>query len=378
MTIFTLPDLGEGLPDAEIREWYVKVGEKVAMDQPLVSMETAKAVVDVPSPFIGTIIKLYGEDGDVIDTDAPLVEFKEKNSINTPDDNASHTVVGEIDEGSDIISETATVAPRESNATQTQEIKANPAVRMFAKKLHIQLEHVIGTGPNGTITKEDVKQASPQADQKKKSISDGKPLRGVRRNMAQVMSKSHKHVVPVTLVDDAFIAHWKKDEDITLRIIKAISKAVEHEPNLNSSFDGENIKFNNKVNLGIALDGKDGLFVPVIKDIEGLLKNDQIRDKIESFKTGIKKRSLTPEDFKGTTITLSNFGMIAGRYATAIIVPPQVAILGVGKMRDLVVPKGKNCIVSKALPLSLVFDHRVITGGEAARFLRVLIDVLES
>jgi 2-oxoisovalerate dehydrogenase E2 component (dihydrolipoyl transacylase) len=133
-----------------------------------------------------------------------------------------------------------------------------------------------------------------------------------------------------------------------------------------------------KINLGIALDGKDGLFVPVIKDVEGLLQNKQIREKIENFKVGIKNRSLTPEDFKGTTITLSNFGMIAGRYATAIIVPPQVAILGVGKIREVVVPKGKIPIISKALPLSLVFDHRVITGGEAARFLHVLIKVLES
>ena len=379
MTVFHLPDLGEGLPDAEIREWYVSVGDKVEIDQPLVSMETAKAVVDVPAPFVGTIKKIYGEAGDVINTDAPLIEFEEKGISNVPKVSTSHTVVGEIKEGNEVTTETAIVAPKKSNASQIKNLKATPAVRVFAKKLNIELEDVTGTGPNGMITKTDVQHATSQA---KGLMTDGKPLRGVRRIMAQTMSQSHSQVVPVTLVDDAIIAHWPEDEDITLRLISAISRAVLQEPYLNAWFDGnkDSFKQNKKINLGLAMNSDDGLFVPVIKDIEKLLKKDkkQIRDQIESFKVDIEKRSISPENLKDATITLSNFGMFSGRYANAIIVLPQVSIIGAGKIREVVIPKDQKVVISRALPLSLTFDHRAVTGAEATRFLRILIDELEN
>ncbi len=369
MTVFHLPDLGEGLPDAEIREWYVIVGDKVEIDQPLVSMETAKAVVDVPAPFVGTIKKIYGEAGDVINTGAPLIEFEEKGISNAPKVSASHTVVGEIKEGNEVTIETAIVAPRKSNAIQAPKIKASPAVRVLAKKLNIALEDVTGTGPNSMITKADIQQAFSQ---EKALMIDGKPLRGVRRIMAQTMSESHAQVVPVTLVDDATITHWSEDEDVTLRIISAISKAVLQEPYLNAWFDGykHTFKQNKKINLGLAMNSDDGLFVPVIKDIEKLLVSNPklIRNHIENFKVGVKERSISLEDLKDATITLSNFGMFAGRYANAVIVLPQVSIIGAGKIREVVISKDQKIIISRALPLSLTFDHRAVTGAEATRF----------
>ena len=147
MTIFNLPDLGEGLPDAEIHEWFVKEGDTVALDQALVSMETAKAVVDVPCPQAGTILKLFGKPGDIIKTGEPLISFVEAD-VRTD----KGTVVGNLEESTEVFDDNFTVR----QATSSSRTKATPAVRMLAKKHHLSLEHIIGSGPNGIITQDDV------------------------------------------------------------------------------------------------------------------------------------------------------------------------------------------------------------------------------
>lgn len=375
MKIFNLPDLGEGLPDAEIREWYVKEGDEVKVDQPMVAMETAKAVVDVPAPRSGKIQKLYGKPGDVILTGAPLVEFTDGEDAIKP---KSATVVGNIESSDTVLVESPTGI---STSASGAGIKAIPAVRALAKKLNVDLNHVKGTGPNGQISMQDVENASkaPATAATSSAAADFEPLRGVRRAMATAMTQSHIEVVDVTIVDDADIFAWPEKTDITARVIKAIIAACKAEPALNAWFDTKSMarKLHDKINLGIAMDSGEGLFVPVIQDIENQT-NDQLRETINTYKEQVKARSIAQDKLKNATIVLSNVGVFAGKYANPIIVPPTVAILATGKIREEVVPHEGKPAIHRIMPLSLTFDHRAITGGEAARFLATVIKELQA
>ncbi|MDX1900630.1 MAG: dihydrolipoamide acetyltransferase family protein [Gammaproteobacteria bacterium] len=368
MRIFHLPDLGEGLAEAEIHEWLVKEGDIVKQDQPMVSVETAKAVVEVPAPFSGKIVKLFGKAGDVIPTDSPLVEFADEDNTTRRD---AGTVVGSLEESTVVLEEHITVVKTPS-ASNDKSIKATPAVRALAKALHIDLSNVTPTGAQGQVTVDDVKKAAEKAT----SHSGAESLRGVRRQMALVMTQSHREVVAVTIVDDADVTD--APADFTVFLLQAIAHAVKTEPALNALYDGEKMQriVSSELNLGLAVDSEEGLFVPVIKNVEK--KSDaELRESINHLKQAVKSRTLKPDDFQGATISLSNFGTIAGRYATPVIVPPAVAILGCGKMRDEVVVRDHKMVIRRIAPLSLTFDHRAATGGEASRFLAAVIQFLE-
>ena len=443
--IFFLPDLGEGLPDATIVEWLARAGEVVMLDAPLVSMETAKAVVEVPSPFSGRLIKVHGQAGDVIETGKALAEFEIDASL--PQRAAGHdtghghghtqpqsaaprapapaaapgatggersdqgSVVGAM-EASDRVGGDALVA--------TGGVRAMPAVRALAKKLGVDLARVRATGPDGVATLQDVKAAaaagpaeagpapvaavastrlapaSPPApaNAPRTTLSAaGKPIRttppsvsasgqpeqlkGVRRNMARVMAEAHAQVVPTTLVDDADIHAWVPGTDVTVRLVRAIVAACRAVPALNAWFDGANLTrtLHPRVDLGIAVDTDDGLFVPALRNAD-MLDAAGIRAGIERLRAQVADRSIPASELSGYTISLSNFGMFAGRYATPVVVPPCVAIVGAGRLRHQVVPVMGGIETHRVIPISLTFDHRAATGGEAARFLRALLDDL--
>ncbi len=369
MTLFNLPDLGEGLAEAEIHEWHVKVGDVVKIDQPLVTMETAKAIVEVPSPQAGKITQLYGSKGDVIKTHAPLVEFAGEAAIVKD----KGTVVGSLEESTTVLDEGDMIIGA-ARATATT-IKAMPAVRALAKQLQIDLTTVKPTGAQGQITIQDVQQCAAAMQNKPayKMSGDVIALHGVRKAMAVAMTHSHQEVVPVTIVDDVDITHLAGN-DITTSLIQAIVAGVKAEPALNAWFDGKALECctMQEIHLGLAMDTPDGLFVPVIKNVNNK-SAQELRSIIDVYKKTVKDRTVAPSDLQGATITLSNFGMIAGRYATPIIVPPMVAILGCGSLREEPrVYEGKVAI-RKVLPLSLTFDHRAVTGGEATRFLKAVM-----
>lgn len=390
MKVFYLPDLGEGLHEAEIREWLVKEGDHVAEDQPIVAMETAKALLDVPSPFTGTIAKLHGNPGDLVKTGAPLVSFNE-------DAQSSHhieqhrkdagTVVGTIQVGNTVLQENATgIKP---SATSGARIKASPVVRKMANELGVDLNTVTPTGPGGSITSTDITAAAKgntsTTNQPSSSSSADvaapagyTALHGVTRSMAINMALAHQTVAPVTLVDDADIQHFGPNEDISVRIMRSVQHACEQVPKLNSHFHGKSLSYKQikEINLAIAVDTEAGLYAPVIKDIAN--KTDlELREKINEFKAHAKKQDFPPADLSGATISLSNFGVFVGRYASPIIVPPTVAIIGIGKLREAVVVENGAPAVHKILPVSITVDHRLITGGEAARFLAALINSLQ-
>lgn len=371
MKIFSLPDLGEGLADAEIREWHVKEGDVVKVDEPLVCMETAKAVVEVPSPQAGRIYRLYGKIGDTVNTGSPLVEFEEASSEKK--DNGS--VVGNLEESSSSLNESEVIIGS-ANKTGTT-IKAMPAVRALAKQLNIDINIVIGSGTQGQITADDVKRTSNGGQHA--VLGQVEKIHGVRRSMSIAMTQSHQEVVPVTIIEDADITNLAADCDMTVCLIKAMIAGIKVEPAVNTWFDAKNMerRLFTEVNVGLAMDTDEGLFVPVLKDVE---KNNaqQLRDQIEAFKKTLKSRTILPSDLQGATITLSNFGMIAGRYATPIIIPPMVAILACGRTREMVVAHEGKIEIRRVIPLSLTFDHRAVTGGEATRFLAAFIKSLSA
>lgn len=385
MTLFYLPDLGEGLPDAEIHEWYIKLGDVIKADTPMVAMETAKAVVDIPVPFNGKVVQLFGKPGDIIKTGAALVDIEDDNKDRSSTDKT--TVVGNLQTSDTIVEELATgIQPRFNNTVPHQGIKATPSIRALAKKMHIDLADCKGTGPAGQITVSDLENLTKNQTEIitpvppiTKPADNYEPLRGVRRAMAIAMSKSHQTVVPVTLVDDVDINAWPEKTDVTLRLIRAIMAACQREPRLNAWFDEDHLALcqHPKINLGIAMDATEGLFVPVLKNV-AQCSAINLRKKIDEFKVGVKTRSIPPEDLLGATFILSNVGVFSGRYANPIIIPPMVAILAVGRISEAIVAEQGKFAVHKLLPLSLTVDHRAITGGEAARFLSALMRDLQT
>ena len=350
-----MPDLGEGLQEAEIVAWHVADGEHVVADQPLVSVETEKAVVEIPSPHSGRIRKLLVKPGERIPVGTPLLEFEEGK---VPD---AGTVVGHLEEAQ----------PPGSR----QIPPAAPAVRARARELGVDLARVSPTGRDGSITMADVLAAASSASKP----SGGDPLRDARRTMARNIAQAWHQVAHATLHDWADVDFYAEDEDVTACLIHAIIAGCAAEPSLNARFDAQNLALqrNSRIDVGIAIDSPDGLFVPVIRDVARSSPADW-RRQIDRLKQGVKDRSLAPTELRDATITLSNYGTIAGQHAALIIVPPQVAILGAGRIaRRPVQAEPGTIALHRMLPLSLTFDHRAISGGEAARFLRAVIHDLE-
>jgi pyruvate dehydrogenase E2 component (dihydrolipoamide acetyltransferase) len=441
---FKLPDLGEGLPDATVVEWLVKEGDTVRLDEPLVAMETAKAVVEVPAPCSGKLVSTAGGVGSVVNTGAVLAEFeidpalpqraaghdtghhhaapaspKQAAEKQAPEDDPpaaersdAGTVVGAVSGSNQLRSEAA---------ISVGGIKAMPAVGALARKLGVDLARVRPTGAENVVTLQDVKQAAatsasqtpastasraaavehaPPARQSAEpatsrtaTSASGKPLRtrppgeslsgqpepltGVRRNMARVMAQAQAEVVLTTLSDDADLHAWQPGSDLTARLVRALVAACRVEPGLNAWFDGAKLTrtLHAQVDVGIAVDTPDGLFVPALRNAD-MLDARGIREGITRLRQQVEARSLPGSELTGYTISLSNFGKFAGRYATPIVVPPTVAILAAGRLRHALVPVMGGVETHRLLPLSLSFDHRCVTGGEAARFLRGVLDDL--
>jgi 2-oxoisovalerate dehydrogenase E2 component (dihydrolipoyl transacylase) len=397
MTRFTLPDLGEGLQEAEIVRWHVAVGDQVKVDQPMVAMETAKAIVEVPSPFDGVIVALHGKPGDTIGTGAPLVDFSlagdSADKEAAPEAGiAKGGVVGRMPESDALIQD----APPGSARTGTRRARAVPAARELARRLNVDLDGIRGSGRDGLVTLDDVLGAAPAtpvsptapripvATSSMRPAPDGiesgeiEVLRSLRRAMAQSMTLARDNVMECTVFDDADIEGWTSQGDFTVRLLRAIGAGCKAEPGLNAWFDGstQGRRVFHHIQVGIAVDTPDGLLVPVIRDV-GNRDPAGLRAEVNRLKTGARERTLPATDLRDFTIMLSNFGVMAGRYATPVVVPPSVAILGAGRISRDVVAIGDRIEAHRRIPLSLTFDHRCVTGGEAVRFLAGVIEDLQ-
>jgi 2-oxoisovalerate dehydrogenase E2 component (dihydrolipoyl transacylase) len=359
MSTFVLPDLGEGLQEAELVAWHVGEGDHVVADQPLVSVETEKAVVEVPSPQDGKIARLCVQPGERVKVGGPLVEFEEGPRTDTG------TIVGEL---------SAAPPPVPPSAPQAPVVRAAPAVRALAQRLGVDLAEISASGPGGAITSADVERAA----RAQTTAGPVEPLAGVRRAMAVNMARSHAEIVPATVSDEADIAAWAPRSDVTIRLARAIAAGCAASPGLNAWYDGRTMerRLLKQIDLGLAVDTEDGLFVPVLRNI-GERDAADLRRGIEAMKKDVRARTVPIAELRGQTITLSNFGMFAGRFAALVILPPQVAILGAGRITERPVVADGKVAAHRILPLSLTFDHRAVTGGEAARFLKAAIEDLE-
>jgi 2-oxoisovalerate dehydrogenase E2 component (dihydrolipoyl transacylase) len=353
MSEFCLPDLAEGLHEAEIVAWHVAEGDHVVVDQPLVSVETEKAVVEIPSPKAGHVARLHARPGDRVNVGAPLLSFEEGPHAETG------TVVGELAKPK------AERARPSGKAAGGEAIRAAPAVRVRARNLGIDLASITPSGPEGAILLADIEAAASA-----RPTASVKILSGARRAMASNMTRAGREVVPASLYDEVDVEGWARLEDVTVRLVRAVIAGCLAEPSLNSSFDAGSLSMraNSTIDLGIAIDSPDGLFVPVLRDVAKSNQQDW-RRQIDAAKSGVKQRTLLPAEFRNPTITLSNFGTIAGQHAALVIMPPQVAIVGAGRMTERPVRADAGVVMHRMLPLSVTFDHRVVTGGEAARFL---------
>jgi pyruvate dehydrogenase E2 component (dihydrolipoamide acetyltransferase) len=364
MRTFRLPDLGEGLVEAELLEWLVEVGDEVRAGQELARVETDKAQVEIASPWAGRITRLHAEVGTRVRTGDPLVGFELAEGAGAlPVQDDAGTVVGELPVSIGV------AAGRNGSAPGSSERRAVPAARARARDLGIALDGVAGTGPDGVITRADVELAAESGDDR--DGASGEPLRGVRLAMARNMKRAHASVASATVMDEVDIeSWWAQESDVTQRLVRAIAVACTVEPALNAWFDERRLsrRLHEQVDLAIAIQTSEGLFAPVLRDVAGA-SGAELRSAIDRLVADTRARALQPADLRGATITLSNFGRLGGRHAMLVVVPPQVAILGAGRIEPRVVARNGSPAIRSMLPLSLTFDHRAVTGAEAAHFL---------
>jgi len=333
---------------------------------------------------------LHGAVGDIVATGAPLIDFD------------SGTVVGSMPPTSEEeFVESVTLGRTRGNGNGNgngigiangngdARHRAVPMARALARRFGLDLTSIAGSGPKGLIKLDDVLihaqgttvpglQRPDASALTVPSDATAEPLRGARRAMAHSMSLSRDQIPLSTVCDDADINAWPQRGDYTLRLIRAMIRAWRAEPSLNAWYDSaSNSRILLKhIDLAIAVDTPGGLIVPVLRNIQDK-SPEEIKAAIFQQKTAAHQRSLTPEDLRDFTLMLSNFGTLAGRYGIPIVVPPAVAILGAGKVRQDAVVVGGAVVAHRRMPLSLSFDHRCITGGEACRFLAAVIGDLE-
>lgn len=415
--IFNFPDLGEGLEEGTILEWYVKVGDKVKVGDPLVQMETDKVVADIPSPKNGVIVALHGKPGDVISVGAPLAEIdmasSGKISTGAKVDTAvaaPEASVEPIAEGEDAAAVVGTMevagndgllaasnegAPSAKETGEPQrKALATPVARALAKEMGIDINRVPGSGPSGRVKREDilqfgsgfVTQPTPTGTTENHAPEDVTylPLTQIRKTIARNMLHAKHNAAHMSVFEEveisalkAVIARYKPiyaDKGVKLTylpfIVKAVAQALKHHPQLNSQIDAENNRMivRNRRHIAIAVDAPDGLVVPVIRDADRI-SIFEIATQIGTLAEKARNRKLTLEEMKEGSFSITSFGSIGGIFATPVINYPQAGILGIGRIMKTPIVKEDEIVVGNIMPLSLSVDHRIVDGGETTRFL---------
>lgn len=407
-TEFKFPDVGEGITEGEIVKWRVKEGDAVSEHDVLAEVETDKAIVEIPSPVTGTVLKLYHKAGDTVKVGESLVSIGDKTEKPAPVIKPAGAV-GYLEEAPD-----EAPVKKEAAAVQVSEgpvIAATPAVRRLARDLGIDISKIGGSGVDGRITEDDVRNFAQSSGMKKieeklpevevkiqkkydmYGYLERIPLKGVRKAIAKRMTESlytAPHVTHMDEIDATSLFHHREREKriaeskgIKLTylpfIVKACIAALKKHPSFNSSLDEEHeeIVLKKYYNIGIAVDTENGLMVPVVKGADQ--KNIfQLAREISEVAQKARSREVDLGDLKGGTFTVTNIGSIGGLFATPIINYPEVAILAVGRITNrLVIDKEGKIKIRKILPLSLAFDHRVVDGADAAEFMNTIKELLE-
>lgn len=409
---FRLPDIGEGLTEAEIVRWLIPVGEAVATDQSVVEVETDKAVVEIPSPFAGVVLHHGAAAGEVVEVGSILVVVGEEGEPWPPEEDAMEAET-EAEETAPIVGTLR--ADAEELPSRSEElvevltrVQALPLVRKMAKDLGVDLGEIEGSGPDGRITREDVLAAAeettggpveppppptlppvPGMPQPKTAVTGGerRPLSKLRRTIAANMTESWSSVPHVTTFDEVDATRLlamrealgrRHDAKVPMEalVVKALSSVLDRFPEFNASLDGDDLVLHSRQDIGIAVDTPDGLLVAVIRDAGGKSVMS-LAGEVRRLGSAAKERKLAPDELSGQTFTVSNIGALGGGFGTPIVPPGTVAILSVGRALDKPAARSGRVEVAPLLPLSLSYDHRVIDGGLGRRFMAMVNENLE-
>jgi pyruvate dehydrogenase E2 component (dihydrolipoamide acetyltransferase) len=397
MLEFRFPDVGEGVVEGEIRRWLVKEGDHVKADQLLVEVETDKALVELPAPRAGTILKLGASQGETVKVGQMIVVIGDPSESLSAPAQISHestTVVGELEE----TPRELTVARTDTHQTPSPKakVRAIPAVRKLAQELGVNLEDVKGSGPDGRILHEDVIRAAQRGTAPAVATDNAEvervPMSRLQRTIAHTMAQSKFTAPHVTIHDEGDV---QRLVDLIARervnaqrqgvhltplpyVVKAVVEGLKAEPYMNASLDMEAgvILLKKRYHIGIGTATPEGLVVTVVRDADRKSITDLARE-IAELTERARNRTAAIQELTGSTFTISNYGALGGTFGTPIINPPEVAVLGVGRAREKPVVRDGQVVIRTMLPLSLSFDHRLIDGAISTRFLAKVMACLE-
>ncbi|HLE95083.1 MAG TPA: dihydrolipoamide acetyltransferase family protein, partial [Acidimicrobiia bacterium] len=425
---FRLPDIGEGLTEAEIVRWLVAEGERVEADQPVVEVETDKAVVEIPSPYAGIVLHHGGGEGETLAVGSVLVVIGELGESDVPAEPlapveqppvaSAAPIVGTISEEAEDLSAPPLEAPDD------EQVKALPIVRKMAREMGVDLTRVAGSGPGGRITREDVlatagpavaepepmpepepepqpepepepeqepepePQPEPEGATQPAAAEDvRRPMSRLRRTIAANMARSWAEIPHVTTFDDidatrlfeirsALGVRYDVKLPLEALVVKAVIPALENFPEFNATLDGDDLILHGSHHIGIAVDTPDGLLVAVIRDAgsKGVL---ELASEVRRLGEGAKTRSLPLDEMTGQTFTVSNIGALGGGHGTPIVPHGTTAILSVGRAQEKAIVIDGELAIAPLMPLSLSYDHRVVDGGLGRRFMAMVRENLE-
>jgi pyruvate dehydrogenase E2 component (dihydrolipoamide acetyltransferase) len=340
---FKLPDLGEGLTESEIARWLVSEGQEIAEDDPLVEILTDKTTVEIPSPAAGTVTSILVEEGKVVPVGTVLV------------------VIGGDSDGKRPAA--APVAERPAKARVT------PLVRKIAQESGVDLDSLVGTGPQGRITEDDVRAAAGPSEGRRE------PLRGVRRVIAEHMTRAHREVPAVTWVEECDFSGVDLKQLVPIAL-KACAETLKEFPELNARLERDEIVFLDRYDLGVAVQTDDGLVVPVVRDCASRSLEDLGAD-VARLAESARDGTLKPEELRGSTFTVTSAGKLGGLLQTPIVNYPEVAILSIGRIGPRPTVRDGEVVAGQIGYVSLTFDHRVVDGARAAQFGLAVIRRLE-
>ena len=330
-----LPDLGEGLTEGEIARWLVAEGQEVAEDDPLVEIQTDKTTVEIPSPAAGKVTQILVEEGKVVPVGTVLV------------------VIG--GDGGPVHKATESRSEPPSRGA-----KATPLVRKIAQDLGVELDSLTGTGPQGRITEQDVRAAGSPREGRRE------PLRGVRRLIAEHMSRAHREVPAVTWVEECDFTGVDLKR-LVATTLKACAASLQKFPELNARLEGDDIVYLDRYDLGVAVQTEQGLVVPVVRGCDSR-PVDELQADVERLADAARAGTLAAEELRGSTFTVTSAGKLAGLFQTPIVNHPEVAILSIGRIAERPVVRDGEIASAPVGYVSVTFDHRLVDGARAAEF----------
>jgi len=347
---FKLPDLGEGLTEGEIARWLVAEGQEIAEDDPLVEVQTDKTTVEIPSPAGGKVARIMVAEGDVVPVGTVLVVIGEDGAA------------GPVDQ-----------PQGQAQADRSGRVRATPLIRRMAQELGVDLESVEGSGPQGRITEDDVRRAGAG-----EASSEGRrePLRGVRRLVAEHMSRAHREVPPVTWVEECDFSNVELKR-LVPTVLHAVAESLQEFPELNARLDGDAIVYLDRYDLGVAVQTEQGLVVPVVRGCESKTL-DELEQEVARLAEAARDGTLKPEELRGSTFTVTSAGKLGGLLTTPIVNHPEVAILSVGRVAQRPVVRDGQIEARPTGTIAITFDHRVVDGARAAEFGLAVIERLQS